>query len=507
MNVLLIHPPLAKPSEPPAGIAKLAGCLRTSDVACRVWDANLEGILYLLNAPKIVSDTWTDRAYRHAARNLAALTTTAGYENLARYKRAVSDINRVIEMSSTNKGVKISLADYEDKHLSPIRSADLIGAALNPEGNPFYDYFQKRLTVLLERETPDLIGFSINYLSQALCAFAMIGFIKKTAPALKIVLGGGLVTSWMHRPAWRNPFSGLVDEMVDGPGEERLLEMLGLPVKDLHVQPDYSLFPKDDYFAPGFILPYSAASGCYWRRCAFCPEKAEGNPYAPIPSGIVVNDLHHLVDKTQPVLIHILDNALSPALLKALAEHPPGAPWYGFARFTDDLTDRDFCRALRKSGCVMLKLGLESGDQGVLDALHKGIDLVTAARALSALTEAGIATYVYLLFGTPPESAAKARKTLDFTVRYAVNIHSLNLAIFNLPAYGPDCETLATSPFYEGDLSLYCAFKHPRGWSRQAVRRFLDREFKRHPAVASILKNDPPFFTSNHAPFFVGVRS
>ena len=51
----------------------------------------------------------------------------------------------------------------------------------------------------------------------------------------------------------------------------------------------------------------------------------------------------------------------------------------------------------------MLKLGLESGDQGLLDALGKGINLGTAAQALAALTAAGIGTYVYLLFGTPKE--------------------------------------------------------------------------------------------------------
>jgi hypothetical protein len=33
---------------------------------------------------------------------------------------------------------------------------------------------------------------------------------------------------------------------------------------------------------------------------------------------------------------------------------------------------------------------------------------------------------------------------------------------------------------------------------------FLDREFRRHPAVADILRRTPKHFTSNHAPFFSG---
>ena len=62
---------------------------------------------------------------------------------------------------------------------------------------------------------------------------------------------------------------------------------------------------------------------------------------------------------------------------------------------------------------------------------------------------------------------------------------------------------METKHFYEGDLSLYTDFDHPKGWSRSFIRQFLDKEFKRHPALAPILRRDPPVFTSNHAPFFV----
>jgi len=44
-------------------------------------------------------------------------------------------------------------------------------------------------------------------------------------------------------------------------------------------------------------------------------------------------------------------------------------------------------------------------------------------------------------------------------------------------------------------------------WDRKKVRLFLDREFRRNPAIASILKNEVPVFTSNHAPFFACIPS
>jgi radical SAM superfamily enzyme YgiQ (UPF0313 family) len=213
-------------------------------------------------------------------------------------------------------------------------------------------------------------------------------------------------------------------------------------------------------------------------------------------------ELTALVAETRPVLIHLLDNAISPALMRALGDEPPGVPWYGFARISEELTDRDYCLRLKRSGCRMLKLGLESGDQGVLDRMRKGIELMTASKALKNLHAAGIATYVYLLFGTPAETRAEARTTLEFVVAHHEAITFLNLAVFNMPICGQEAAEYETEPFYEGDLSLYRAFKHPRGWDRKAVRQFLDTELKRRPAVAAILKNDPPIFTSNHAAFF-----
>jgi len=71
-----------------------------------------------------------------------------------------------------------------------------------------------------------------------------------------------------------------------------------------------------------------------------------------------------------------------------------------------------------------------------------------------------------------------------------------------MPLFGDEAAAHGTGLFYEGDLSLYTGFSHPSGWHRGKVRRFLEQEFKRHPAIAPILKRDPPLFTSNHAPFF-----
>ncbi|WP_200802365.1 B12-binding domain-containing radical SAM protein [Desulfopila aestuarii] len=503
MHILLLHPPQAKPAEPPAGLPLLAATLRAHGCSCSVCDFNIEGLSYLIDREIATNDTWSRRAAKNRHRHLASLNETATYENPDKYIRAVADINRFLENCGNTQNIQISLANYQDPYLSPLKSDDLLQQARNFQENLFFSFFEKRLRDEVAETSPTHIGISLNYLSQALCTFAILGFLRKEFPNIILILGGGLVTTWLQSPGWHNPFDELVDYMIAGPGEEQLVELLtgSLPVR--RVSPDYSDFRRYSYLAPGFILPYAASTGCFWRKCSFCPETSERNRYHPVTPDMAMTELEQLIRDNQPSLVHFLDNAISPAMLHLLADSPLGVPWYGFVRFTKELADPQFCRRLRRSGCVMLKLGLESGSQEILDRMNKGIDLQLVAQVLEALAKAGIGTYIYLLFGTPGESLTEARQTFDFVRQHHHEIHFLNLAIFNLPIGSREIDELQISDFYEGDLSIYCDFHHPRGWNRREIRRFLESEFKREPVIHSILQNDPIHFTSNHAPFFM----
>ena len=282
--MLLIHPPLSKPCEPPAGIARLAGAIGNNPLS--VVDANLDAILRTVHGPITANDTWTSRSKKNLQANLDYLRQNHIWK-IDKYTRAVMDINRLLERSLDSMGVKASLGNYQDQALSPLRSDDLIHAAESFDRNPFFSYFSDWL---IPKED-DFVGISLNFLSQAITVFAMTGYLKKQHPGIKIILGGGLVTSWIKRQGWKNPFTGLVDDMVAGPGEGYIRKLIGINDCPAHVRPGYDLFPVNDYLSPGFILPYSASSGCYWQRCRFCPERAEGNSYVPIPPDTVMEDM------------------------------------------------------------------------------------------------------------------------------------------------------------------------------------------------------------------------
>ncbi len=446
-------------------------------------------------------DTWSKRAFKNCERHLAALQENHIYQNHDRYSRAVRDLNHILEIAGNNYEIKLSLSNYQDDRLSPLKSQDLLTAARCYKENIYFSYFRDRFEQLFASNNFTHIGLSINYLSQALCAFAILGFLKDKYPGYKIIVGGGLITTWLSHPHWQNPFSKLIDHFITGPGETGLLEIFGKVKQPTEICPNYNDLKSYKYLSPGFVLPYTTSTGCFWKKCNFCPEKAENNMYHHVSPDISVEHLHRLSEETSPALLHLLDNAVSPATLKNIAATSLFTPWYGFARIDSLLANKEFCKKLKQSGCVMLKLGLESGSQRVLDKMNKGIDLEIAAKVLGNLKDVGIKTYIYLLFGTPEESRKEAEETLRFVEHHHEHISFLNLAIFNLPICSDAQKDLEISQFFAGDLSIYSDFQHPRGWDRKSIRQFLQSDFKATGSIAQILKRDPPFFTSNHAPF------
>jgi hypothetical protein len=477
------------------------------------------------------ADTWTRGARKRLDRNLASLRKPETYRNLPRYTRAIGDLNRVLRAASAPFGAEASLANYIEANRSPLRRKDLLDAAVGYRDSPYFSLFSRRIAEELESQPAAVVGLSINYLSQALPAFAILGWLSEAYPEPNRIAGGGLINSWLSQGSLSGTDSlgGLLHALIPGRGEDGLSAWLAGGKRDAIKPvwqgiagmgsggsigrdvinpvraslPDYDDFSHLNYLSPVGIIPYSFSSGCPWKRCTFCPEKAEDGRYTGLPVDAAIAQLGQLARHCKPGLFHFTDNEISPLYLRGMAEHSPGIPWYGFARFSRVLLDPGFCKALAASGCRMLQLGLESADQKVLDAMGKGTELGEIDRILENLSRAGIGTFLYVLFGTPAEDLPAAGKTRDFLASRADRIDFLNIAIFNLPIASSDAAGLATRDFYEGDLAIYSEFEHPAGWNRGAIRNFISRELENEPRIREIIKRAPPVFTSNHAVFFL----
>ena len=508
-DLVMIHPPVSLPCEPPPGLALLAGRLGAAGVRVQVVDACAEALHRMLSGvpDEAAGDITGRRALRHRERALAQLRGPEAYRDMGRHRSAVDTLRRVLALAAAGAGARIDLGDFQDRTLSPFFHEHLLEAARVPERWPFSAYLRELAREVAAR-APRAVGISINYLHQALPSMALAGALREACgPGTPILAGGGLVTCWRGRLE-AGALGPAVDRLVFGDGTPALLETLGLDPEQadlLGARPDFSWAPWGRYLAPGPVATMTTSEGCFWGRCRYCPEAELRQRSLTLHHGEalprVMDDVYR---QTGASLVHLTDSAVPPASLELLARQAWTGRWYGFTRFHPLLTRLDFCRGLRRSGCVMLQLGLESGSPRVLRRLNKGINLRQASEALEALAGAGIAVYLYVMFGVPGEEREDALKTLEFVASHAPHVGYLNTSLLNLPLSSPEEHDMARRP-YPGapDLSLYEEFTHDQGWDRRAARAFLEREFARAPEIAPILRRTPAVFGANHAPFMV----
>lgn len=553
-HVLLLHPPLALPSEPPPGPAAVAGALRAAGHLTTVVDASIEALDWLV-AQSVAGASAAAVAAGPAGRRLArawdALHDPAVYADPARHDGALLAAAQGLGAVAAALGpYRLSLTDYQDLRRDPFASDDLLAAAGAPDDHLFAGYVRERLLprVVALTPRPDVVGVSLNYRQQALPAVALAAAVRRALPGVPVVAGGGLVSQWLEGPGPVERLLTVFDGLAAGDGAAALaswldaagavagrpgwtaLDAAGGLVRSprprhtpaaLAPAPCFDGLPLDRYLAPAPLLAVPSSRGCYWRRCAFCPESlAEAEGFAALDGERLLARLSDLSRRYRAPYVHLADSAVAPRTLRGLARAGLEAPlpdplprWYGFARFEPLLLEPDVCRGLARAGCAALQLGLESGSQRLLDLIGKGVALPQAARILHNLHAAGIATVVYVLVGLPTETLADAAQTHEFLRRNAAAIDYLHASVMNLPIgapldRAPDRYLLppdAAAPDFPGDLSLCRDLRSTGPADRRALRRFLAREILRDPAIRPMVRGLPPQLGANHV-LFRGAR-
>jgi len=72
---------------------------------------------------------------------------------------------------------------------------------------------------------------------------------------------------------------------------------------------------------------------------------------------------------------------------------------------------------MKKAGCVLLGLGIESYDQTILDNARKGVTTGQIEQAVSMVRKAGIKSMGHFVFGLPGETKITAMKSIKFACR------------------------------------------------------------------------------------------
>jgi len=91
--------------------------------------------------------------------------------------------------------------------------------------------------------------------------------------------------------------------------------------------------------------------------------------------------------------------------------------WFGNAR-ADNLTDPAFVHRLRRSGCWMLAMGIESASPEIRKDMVKRLEEQKIRTAFQNLREAGIKSFGFFIFGYPGDTP----ESLDATTTYAIDL-------------------------------------------------------------------------------------
>lgn len=80
-----------------------------------------------------------------------------------------------------------------------------------------------------------------------------------------------------------------------------------------------------------------------------------------------------------------------------------------------DTADEDTVELMKKAGCSLVSIGIESGSQYMLDKMGKKITLDDIKNTVKLFKKKGIKVYAYYVLGLPWESEETAKETIEFS--------------------------------------------------------------------------------------------
>lgn len=361
----------------------------------------------------------------------------------------------------TGKGMHLKILlinpPQATRYPQPPLGLALLAAVLEKDGYlvkildlPALRFSEKSLPMIIRREKPDVVG--ITAMTPTISsAVSVAKKVKEGDSDITVVLGGAHATILPEETLQK---SAEIDIIVRGEGEETTLELvkvleedpsninrvLGItyrngdsvksnplrpPILDLDTLPfpAFHLLPIGKYrLHPPFgrrspFMPIITSRGCPYR-CIFCSKSVFGKKYRSNSSAYAVGEIRLLDEKFGVKEIKFyddvftLDRKRTIAICMQLKEQGIDIPWACETRV--DLVDGELLGVMKDAGCYMIAYGVESGNQGILDSLRKGITLEQAIGAFKLTHDAGIETVAYFMIGSPGETPETIKDTIDF---------------------------------------------------------------------------------------------
>lgn len=306
---------------------------------------------------------------------------------------------------------------------------------------------------LLERTTRDLldlirrrgvqaVGFKLWNGDGMEGSLFMARAVRREFPGIRIFGGGPMVDCFMETLLERYPY---FDAFAFGEAEEsiRLLAERGgspetyaaipnlvyradgkvrrseeRPVADLNSLPqpayDAAVYPAMEGNGKIRIIVVDESRGCR-NNCAFCIHPVKSNHGLRLKSiDRLMGEVTRFADQYGTRTFRFAGSCTPYSLLHEFAaeviRRGLQVTYTSFAHIRGG-ESADFA-TLRRSGCLSLFFGIESGSQRVLDKMRKGVRVEQVPRVIRRAREAGIFTVGSLIFPAPGDTPETEAETL-----------------------------------------------------------------------------------------------
>jgi radical SAM superfamily enzyme YgiQ (UPF0313 family) len=359
---------------------------------------------------------------------------------------------------------------------------------------PTLEVSSDQLARHVERRQPDVVG--IQALTTSIYAAAEAAEkIKRVSPQTHITLGGYHPT---FCPDQTLNLTSSIDTIVRGDGEYTFLDLVrtigngnrleekrrikGLSFREgkkmFHTPdaphignidalpfPSRHLFPCDKYSILGLQMPaftMVSSRGCPYG-CSFCAVSAfYGRKWRSRSPENVVSEIEHVKPSRGVYGVAFMDDMFTLErgrtleICRLIKERKLNCVWGATVRA--DTVSYDLLRVMRDTGCVILFLGVETGEQSILDRIRKGETVDQMRRIFKWTSSIGIDTVASVAFGLPGETRKSIIKTIDY-----VNSLKPDHVIFALATPYPGTafytEAVGKGWIVDNDWSNYTLFK------------------------------------------------
>ncbi|MCU0661911.1 MAG: B12-binding domain-containing radical SAM protein [Myxococcota bacterium] len=400
----------------------------------------------------------------------------------------------------------VSIAAYLERAGHEVFCHDCLGpnAPLGIEANA---------RLVLDRQ-PDIVGLSATT-SSFLDAVEIAALIKSRRPQTMTICGG------VHASAIGAPllsrFASL-DFLALGEGEETMRELCdGTPPSRIEglvwrqdqeiltnaprtLLPQLDALPFPAYeklagFPRGYQLPpfsyaqkpgasLATSRGCVYQ-CSYCDRSVFRKGFRSNSAHYTFEHMRYLRQRFGLKHLNIYDDLFTTnrgrilELCEQLAKARLGLQFNCAVRVGH--ADDELLSALSRAGCLMISVGIESGDPRMLEDLKAGVTLDQVRQTVAAIQRHGLRAKGLFMMGVVGETPQSVERTSDFILE--LGLDDMNLSKFT-PFPGAPCyATIRDHGSFEEDWRLMNALNFvfvPRAFqSREQLDELYNRHVKR----------------------------